>query len=189
MCGYRSKSLLCTWRYVLCIEFILLFCFYYYYWNVLFQIFLGIPKDKLDLREIDSLPTIIENPEDGPLSAWEILWSDPLPQERFAELAHFTNIDITNCQGYLFNKKRGTAWFFNEDALDRFLSINELSHIVRAHEVPNNGFFFHFSKKCATIFSCSHYCGNNNECAVLFIERDVIRVVRIDTVNNKPATD
>ncbi|KAI2799599.1 hypothetical protein BLOT_011505 [Blomia tropicalis] len=149
----------------------------------------GIPKDKLDLREIDSLPTIIENPEDGPLSAWEILWSDPLPQERFAELAHFTNIDITNCQGYLFNKKRGTAWFFNEDALDRFLSINELSHIVRAHEVPNNGFFFHFSKKCATIFSCSHYCGNNNECAVLFIERDVIRVVRIDTVNNKPATE
>ena len=71
----------------------------------------------------------------------------------------------------------------------RFLRKNSLTHVVRAHEVPTNGFFFHFDKKCATIFSCSHYCGNNNECAVMFVDRDQLRVVRIDTTNNASATD
>jgi hypothetical protein len=66
---------------------------------------------------------------------------------------------------------------------------NGLSHVVRAPEVPTNGFFFHFDKKCATIFSCSHYCGNNNDCAVLFVDREQIRVVRVDTSNNASATD
>ncbi|KAJ6222672.1 hypothetical protein RDWZM_001217 [Blomia tropicalis] len=149
----------------------------------------GIPKSALNLKEIDTiLPKVIDTPEENAI-VWEMLWSDPLHQQLFADLARFTNVDLKTCDGYLANKKRGTAWFFNEEAVDRFLRTNDLSHVIRAHEVPINGFCFHFDKKCATIFSCSHYCGNNNECSAMLIDRNTIRVIRIDTANNQPATD
>ena len=60
---------------------------------------------------------------------------------------------------------------------------NGLTHIIRAHEVPLNGFTFHFGEQCATIFSCSHYQGDN-KCAVIFVDQERIRVLRIDTEDN-----
>ena len=42
---------------------------------------------------------------------------------------------------------------------------------------------FHFGDRCTTVFSCSHYQGDN-QCAVLFVDQERIRVIRIDTFNN-----
>jgi len=105
------------------------------------------------------------------------------------EIARNLQIDLADARGFLPNKKRGTAWFFNAAALNAFLAANGLSHLVRAHEVPTYGFCFHFGLKCTTIFSCSHYCFNNNECAVMLVNRDQMRMLRIDTANNESATD
>src|SRR5699024_7280777 len=89
---------------------------------------------------------------------------------------------------YLHNKKRGTAYVYNEYAILRFLRANRLQYVIRAHEVPADGFKFDLGMLCTTIFSCSHYCGNANEAAVLFIDRDArMRLIRIDTSNNKAA--
>ncbi|KAI2805647.1 hypothetical protein BLOT_004647 [Blomia tropicalis] len=150
----------------------------------------GIPKSTDSLAEIANLPEVMSEPETESSIAWEILWSDPLNQDCFVEMARLLHIDMNNCtEGFLPNQKRGTAWAFNEVAVDHFLAANRLSHVIRAHEVPASGFFFHFRKKCATIFSCSHYCGNNNECAVMLLDRNVIRVIRVDTSQNLSATD
>ena len=89
---------------------------------------------------------------------------------------------------YLPNKKRGTAKIFNEFALIRFLRANQLQYVIRAHEVPAEGYKFDFGMLCTTIFSCSHYCENANEAAVLLIDHDArMRLIRIDTSNNKAA--
>lgn len=43
-------------------------------------------------------------------------------------------------EGFAANAKRGTGHVFNQTALDRFLLANQLSHVVRAHELHANGF-------------------------------------------------
>ena len=129
----------------------------------------GIPRASLSLKDVAALPSEISNPQEECDIAWEILWSDPMAQPQFVEMARYMRVDIDQCGGYLANKKRGTAWAFNEEALSRyslspqlhcpklithyfrFLAENQLTHVVRAHEVPPVGFWFHFGQKCATV--------------------------------------
>lgn len=43
-------------------------------------------------------------------------------------------------EGFAMNTKRGTAHMFDVSALQRFLTINQLSHVIRAHEAQFAGF-------------------------------------------------
>lgn len=112
----------------------------------------GIPRATNNLQEFESIPVPLADPENESSIAWEILWSDPMAQQQFLEMAGFLQVDVTTCNGFLPNRKRGTAWAFGEQAVNKFFAVNGLSFIVRAHEVIPNGFTFFFDKKCATIF-------------------------------------
>ncbi|KAF7489336.1 Serine/threonine-protein phosphatase rdgC [Sarcoptes scabiei] len=128
------------------------------------------------------MPSVIVTPEFDSQLAWEIMWSDPIAPEHFQMVINmyptmiqpFTRSNTadggsisngangnTNSQeekirdGYLPNTKRGTAFYFNDRAIENFFQENHLSYVVRAHEVPKLGFMFHFENKCITIFSCS----------------------------------
>ncbi|OTF73023.1 hypothetical protein BLA29_000305 [Euroglyphus maynei] len=151
----------------------------------------GIPHQIIRLADLEKrIPPVIMSPEVDCPVAWEIMWSDPINQEHFLTIQNLYQIRNENLrQGYLPNTKRGTAFYFNERALDSFFAENRLTHLIRAHEVPKLGFMIHFGQKCVTVFSCSHYCGNDNECCVLFAHQEKIRVIRIDTTANQPATD
>ena len=137
---------------------------------------------------ISKLPLGILSPGTDCPIVWEIVWSDPTNNNQFPMICQLVGQDPAKTGGFVQNNKRGTAWYFNEVGADRFLSANKLSHIVRAHQVPDFGFQFHFGDKCVTMFSCSHYCGNSNEAAVLFVDQETARALRIDTKNNAPAT-
>jgi len=149
----------------------------------------GIPRAAAKLEEIRAIENEIKDLQASSPAVWEILWSDPC---HFSEFENFVGPETSekdiDC-GFVFNKKRGTAFCFNEFAAKRFLEQNDLTHIVRAHEVPQPGYRFHFGNLCTTIFSCSHYCGNANEAAVLLAQNHLMRVLHLDTVNNAPATD
>lgn len=43
-------------------------------------------------------------------------------------------------EGFAVNVRRGTAHIFSVEALERFLKANQLTHLVRAHEVAQAGF-------------------------------------------------
>lgn len=149
----------------------------------------GIPKTVNTISDINSLPLILADPENDSDVAWEILWSDPCHNGQFIEICNFLKIDYKSTNGYLPNVKRGTTYLFNELSTNLFLRNNGLTHIIRGHEVPQPGFYFHFGTKCMTIFSCSHYCGNNNICACIYADNEILRIICIDTVNNASATD
>jgi len=71
--------------------------------------------------------------------------------------------------GKVQNDDRGAGIFFGPDVIDEFLTKNNLSTIVRSHEVMRDGshnvVFGDIS--CWTVFSASNYSGGNNHGAVL----------------------
>ncbi|OTF72585.1 Calcineurin-like protein phosphoesterase [Euroglyphus maynei] len=144
----------------------------------------GIPKNATTINEINQIDRKLIDPEKESSIAWEILWSDPCHNQQFLEICNFFGIDHKDTNGYLNNIKRGTAYQFNEFAATKFLHNNGLTHMIRAHEVPQSGYQFHFNGKCLTIFSCSHYCGNQNHCACVLIDQKILRIIRLDTYNN-----
>lgn len=148
----------------------------------------GIPHATLELDKIAQIKREIRDPEKESDASWEILWSDPVHPQQFVEATLMQPPAPSFREGYLFNAVRGTAFLFNEVAVDNFLKTNGLTHVIRAHEVPANNFQFHFDTKCCTIFSCSHYCGNDNECVLILCDNERIRIIELDTTNNAPAT-
>lgn len=100
----------------------------------------------------------------------QILWSDPITDNEYAELKTFMPINAIDETGYMSNQKRSTAFYFSQMATDRFLKKNNLTHVLRAHEVVSSGFKFNHTGKVITVFSCSRYCGGTNKAAALLVE-------------------
>lgn len=147
----------------------------------------GIPTSALRLDELYNIPSPMADPENQSPSAWEILWNDPVSSTEYSEYADLLRKQpggqqaVSNMQGYLPNTKRGTAFFFSEEAVKRFLHLNSLSHIIRAHECVPAGYALHCNGKVVTIFSSSHYCGATNDAACILVEREKLRIIRLDT--------
>jgi serine/threonine-protein phosphatase PP1 catalytic subunit len=73
----------------------------------------------------------------------DLLWADPG--------------DDSQKDYFEYNKSRGCSYKFNNNALTRFLTENNLLMIVRAHEVVMGGYGFKFDRKCVTVFSAKNY--------------------------------
>ena len=83
--------------------------------------------------------------------------------------------------GFLPNNKRGTAYYFADVAVDAFLKANKLSHVIRAHEVQPEEFCLNAGGRVITIFSCSRYAGMENKAAVVLVDSNKIRIIKMDT--------
>ena len=100
------------------------------------------------LEEIESIERGKEPPETGLMS--DLLWSDPQ---------------------YLAGRsrsKRGVGFSFGPDITHNFLHQNNLSLLVRSHEVKDEGYVIEHDGKCVTIFSAPNYCGQfDNDASIL----------------------
>jgi serine/threonine-protein phosphatase 5 len=94
--------------------------------------------DNVTLEDIRKVDRNMEPPDSGIMS--ELLWSDPQP---------FPGREPS---------KRGVGLAFGPDVTDRFLKLNNLSLIVRSHEVKDEGYALEHNGKVITIFSAPNYC-------------------------------
>ncbi|KAF3326813.1 serine/threonine-protein phosphatase 5 [Carex littledalei] len=94
--------------------------------------------DGVKLDEIRAIDRFCEPPEEGLMC--EILWSDPQPQLGRGP------------------SKRGVGLSFGADVTKRFLEDNNLSLVVRSHEVKDEGYEIEHDGKLITVFSAPNYC-------------------------------
>ncbi|KAG9392607.1 Serine/threonine protein phosphatase 5 [Carpediemonas membranifera] len=111
----------------------------------------GLPDPKTRLPEINLLHRNQQPPSSGIFT--DLLWSDP-----------------TLAPGRT-PSPRGTSFQFGPDVADEFMTLNNLTQVVRAHQVVDDGYKVEFPKgpKVATVFSAARYCDfNTNKGAVGF---------------------
>ena len=151
----------------------------------------GIPTSESLISSLNQIPNQLSDPElQGP-SAWEVMWNDPASNQDMEEargsLGNLTQRQqpTTRFNGFIPNVKRGTAFLFNEFAVDEFLAKNNLTHVIRAHEMRKQGFSLHFNAKVATVFSCSFYSGQRNIAAVIRVQDAKIIPIQIQTMKKE----
>ena len=98
----------------------------------------------------------------------KLLWADPISAQDYKKVSELLNKNNDN--SFLPNNKRSTGFFFGEIATANFLTKNNLSYVIRAHELVAQGYKFDHNDTVITIFSSSHYCGGTNEAAIVMVE-------------------
>ncbi|CAK1544275.1 unnamed protein product [Leptosia nina] len=128
------------------------------------------------MSAIDKVPVPLPRPAEQSSIAWELMWNDPIRKNKItASLA----LELAANEGFAVNTKRGTGHVFEQAALERFLLANQLSHVVRAHELQQNGFMVQFNGRLVSVFSSSHYCGGTNDSGVALLEDGKLRLIRV----------
>jgi len=95
-------------------------------------------KDDVKISDLVATDRIREPPEEGFMT--EMLWSDPQPEKGRAP------------------SKRGVGVAFGPDVTNNFLKTNNLSMVVRSHEMKEEGYEVEHDGKCVTVFSAPNYC-------------------------------
>lgn len=139
----------------------------------------GIPASVTTLYQIAAIPTPLDLPQLQSAEAWEILWNDPVSREDFRHLSEFDQNFAVDSSGFARNTKRGTGFLYTEQSTCQFLRRNGLDCILRAHEMYEDGYYFHQRGLVLTIFSCSRYLGLPNKASVLHLDGHTIRIIQM----------
>ena len=127
--------------------------------NAIFLVHGGLSRKLTKVSEIELIQRFREPPRDGVLC--DLLWSD-------------ANYDETE-QNILPNSFRGCGVLFNKASVLKFLSDNNLTCIIRAHEQCKLGFNMKYwddpyFPSMITVFSAPNYCDTfGNRAAFIYI--------------------
>jgi serine/threonine-protein phosphatase PPG1 len=91
-----------------------------------------------------------EIPHEGGMA--DLVWSDPDPERD----------EFTISQRYIFSrcgsKCRGAGYQFGAQIVEKFLHVNNMRHILRAHQLCNEGYQVLFNNRLSTVWSAPNYC-------------------------------
>lgn len=115
----------------------------------------GIPTTPgVTLKDIENISRGCEPSDTGLMS--DLLWSDP---QSFPGKSP---------------SKRGIGFSFGPDITSAFLEHNDLSLLIRSHEVKEEGYLVEHGGKCITVFSAPNYCDQmGNKGAFIHLRKDL----------------
>ncbi|KAM3717146.1 Serine/threonine-protein phosphatase PP1-delta [Dirofilaria immitis] len=102
----------------------------------------------------------IKRPTDatGPSLEMDLLWADP----------------VIGISGFQMNM-RGASYGFGADILAEICKELNIDMVARAHQVVQDGYEFFGARKCVTIFSAPHYCGQfDNAAAIMSVDENLL---------------
>lgn len=117
------------------------------------------PKAPLldDLRVIDRFQEV---PHEGAMC--DIMWSDP-----------------EDIKGWNMSP-RGAGYYFGANVVDEFLRRNNLSYIIRAHQLIMEGYKMHFNEKLITVWSAPNYCYRcGNIASILELDENLQKIFKV----------
>eukprot|EP00064_Thunnus_orientalis_P017554 superscaffoldBa00003766_g17638 len=107
-----------------------------------------------DIKTLDQIRTIERNQEIPHKGAFcDLVWSDPEDVDTWAI------------------SPRGAGWLFGS----KFVHINNLKLICRAHQLVHEGYKFMFDEKLVTVWSAPNYCYRCGNIASIMVFKDVNR--------------
>ncbi|KAJ1506216.1 Serine/threonine-protein phosphatase 5 [Coelomomyces lativittatus] len=95
-------------------------------------------KDNVTLEDIRNINRFKQPGDDQLMS--DLLWADPCSEPG-------------RCPS-----KRGIGFQFGPDITEKFLAQNNLTKLIRSHEMKSEGYEITHNGKCITIFSAPNYC-------------------------------
>ncbi|XP_052762253.1 uncharacterized protein LOC128204888 [Mya arenaria] len=113
----------------------------------------GLSPHLMDLNQLRQMERPMDVPDQGLVC--DMLWSDP-------------DEDIT---GWGEND-RGVSFTFGGDVVKDFCKKHDLSLIVRAHQVVEDGYQFFQKRMLVTLFGAPNYCGEFDNAAATMIVGD-----------------
>jgi len=107
--------------------------------NNIFCVHGGLSPSIHSIDGVKEISRIQEIPHEGPFA--DLMWSDP-DQDR---------------SGFSLSS-RGAGFMFGKDVVDKFVHVNGISHIARAHQLCMEGYSVLFDGKFSTVWSAPNYC-------------------------------
>uniref|UniRef100_A0A0A9YNC3 Serine/threonine-protein phosphatase n=1 Tax=Lygus hesperus TaxID=30085 RepID=A0A0A9YNC3_LYGHE len=127
------------------------------------------PSSCESLAAIDLISCPLPDPGESKL-AWSLLWNDP------QKVGYNYNLGKKVVEGgFSKNTRRKTGHTFDSSALQCFIDKHNLSYVVRAHEVQEEGFQVDLNNNLITVFSSSCYRGNNKAGCIL-VQQNKLRI-------------
>ncbi|KAG4304042.1 hypothetical protein PORY_002565 [Pneumocystis oryctolagi] len=107
--------------------------------NKIFCVHGGLSPSIHSIDQIKIIDRFREIPHEGPMA--DLVWSDP-DQDK-----HDFSIS-----------PRGAGYTFGIDIVEKFLEINNIEHILRAHQLCHEGYQVLYNGKLSTVWSAPNYC-------------------------------
>lgn len=107
--------------------------------NSIFCVHGGLSPTIHTIDQIKIIDRFREIPHEGPMA--DLVWSDP--EEKLADFAL---------------SPRGAGYTFGMAIIQKFLECNKISHILRAHQLCNEGYEVLFGDRLSTVWSAPNYC-------------------------------
>ena len=89
----------------------------------------------------------------------DLVWSDPDPEkEDFAISPRYVTRHLWRLRCMLLIQCSGAGYTFGSGVVHKFLETNNMSHILRAHQLCMEGYSLLFEKHLSTVWSAPNYC-------------------------------
>ncbi|KTW27137.1 uncharacterized protein T551_03131 [Pneumocystis jirovecii RU7] len=107
--------------------------------NKIFCVHGGLSPSIHSIDQIKIINRFREIPHEGPMA--DLVWSDPDQDKRDFSIS-----------------PRGAGYTFGIDIVQKFLEINNMEHILRAHQLCHEGYQVLYDGKLSTVWSAPNYC-------------------------------
>ena len=123
--------------------------------NKIFCVHGGLSPSLENIDDLNDINRFQEIPHEGVMS--DILWSDPDP-------------DVA---GYGISV-RGAGYLFGANTVDKFVHVNNIDLIARAHQLVQEGYKMMFNNQLVTVWSVPNYCYRcGNSASIMEVDEEL----------------